>query len=124
MANKMEDGKIAGLRGFSREFGLPLHNSRVVLAPAIVTSLEHYDPILIERIKRRQKPDGYIYGHGAGNIFTMLETFPEQTPPKGLIMTDIDPAVVLAGAVFINGLKQCRSWRDFAINILFTPNHK
>ena len=124
MANKMEDGKIAGLRGFSREFGLPLHNSRVVLAPAIVTSLEHYDPILIERIKRRQKPDGYIYGPGAGNIFTMLETFPEQTPPKGLIMTDIDPAVVLAGAVFINGLKQCRSWRDFAINILFTPNHK
>jgi hypothetical protein len=70
-----------------------------------------------ELVPSRQ-PDGYIIGVGNGSIWSMLEMFDEENPPKGIIALDIDPSVVLGGMVLVELAKQGIS-REKAIALLY-----
>lgn len=93
-----------------------------VLVEGIITTNESYSSSFYEKIKNQFHPNGYIYGVGAGGIFTMLGSF--ESPPLGIIMVDIDPATILAGKVLVNGFKQCKDWTDFAIQVIYQRDEK
>lgn len=68
---------------------------------------ERGDPYLFESIKKSEKPpNGYLIGIGAGNVFSMLEAFPEDVVPKAIILFDVDPEVVKFGENLIRALKE------------------
>ncbi len=92
--------------------------------PAIVITNEVYNPKLYEDLRNKYKPTGIIYGPGVGNIFTMVEGFAPTTPPQGIVMVDINPAVILAAKILIDGFRKNTTWRDFAVNILFQRDTK
>lgn len=74
---------------------------------AIERTNERGDPYLFESIKKGEKaPNGYLVGIGAGNVFSMLEAFPEDATPKAIILFDIDPEVVKFGENLISSLKE------------------
>lgn len=58
-------------------------------------------------------PDGYIVGVGAGNVFTLVNCFPDDTLPKGIILADIDPAVVAVGKLMIKKLRESETFEEF-----------
>lgn len=50
--------------------------------------------------KEPQPPNGYLIGPGVGNVFNLLEAFPEDSPPKAIISIDIEPSVILKAKLF------------------------
>lgn len=80
--------------------------------PAILNATDKLSPQLAEAIKKRVRPDGYIVGIGTGGTFAMLEFFPEDSPPKGIIMADINPYVVAAGRVLVDALRSVQTSSD------------
>lgn len=60
-----------------------------------------------------KNPDGYLVGVGAGNVFTMLHCFQEGVTPKGIVLADIDPRVVLLGKMIVKKLQDSHSVDDF-----------
>lgn len=68
---------------------------------------EKVDANLIEKVRSQEHPpNGYLIGIGAGNVFRMLELYPEGKTPKAIILFDIDPLVVAQGQYFIEQLKR------------------
>lgn len=56
---------------------------------------EKVSPALLHKLKtQEQAPDGYVIGIGVGNIFSLLDTFPQDKPPKGIVMINVDPRAV------------------------------
>ncbi len=64
--------------------------------PAFMTSSEKALPGFFETIQSKG-PDGYLVGIGAGTIFALLQCFPENVSPQGMIIVDYNPHVI-AGA--------------------------
>lgn len=60
------------------------------------------------------KPDGYMVGIGAGGIFSLMRAFPHGLTPRGLVMADVNPHVVMAARVLIDELRNSRDWTTFS----------
>lgn len=60
-----------------------------------------------------ENPDGYLVGVGAGNVLTMLHCFPDGAVPKGVVLADIDPKVIVAGKLMVKKLNQSETAEDF-----------
>lgn len=54
-------------------------------------------------------PNGYIVGVGVGNIFSLLECFPQGHPPKGIVLVNVDPAAIAEAQEFVDELKTERT---------------
>ncbi|MBI4039555.1 hypothetical protein HY388_01895 [Candidatus Daviesbacteria bacterium] len=64
-------------------------------------------PSLFEKIQsQKEAPDGYLVGIGAGNVFSMLEAFPEGQLPKAILLFDINYEAVASGQALIEKLKR------------------
>ncbi len=70
---------------------------------SILTTNERF---LAENLAIDPKPDGYVIGTGNGAIWRMLDLFPKDTQPKGIISIDRDPSVILSGKVLIELAKR------------------
>ena len=92
--------------------------------PAVALTNEKYDSNFYEKLRGTFKEPGIIYGAGVGNIFTMLECFTPDAPPRGLVTVDVNPAVIIAAKIFVRGFKRYDNWKDFAINVLFARDEE
>lgn len=91
------------LREHAETFLLP-GEFRTVGQPALLVTNESTPAGFYEEIARDHRPDGYLYGPGCGNVLAMLEAFAE--PPRGLILVDVDPAVVCAAKMLVAALRR------------------
>lgn len=71
--------------------------------PAILATSDSASEAFFDHMQTMQ-PDGYIVGIGVGGILSMLESFAPNSPPKGIIMADINPYVVAAARLFTEEL--------------------
>lgn len=86
---------------------------------------ETIDTDLIKKVHtQKESPNGYVIGIGAGNVFRMLELFPEGQIPKAMILFDIDPYVVELGQRYIEQLKRTQSEEDVDIEPLRAIIHE
>jgi hypothetical protein len=85
-------------------------------ALAILSTNEYFD---LEELKSTIKnpPDGYIFGIGAGNIYSLSHLFADEKPPKAILSVDIMPEVVLAGRVAIKLMKKSSNFNEFMTQI-------
>lgn len=68
---------------------------------------EKVDPKLLDKLKNQpEAPNGYLIGVGVSNIFSLLDTFPKNSPPKGLVFVNVDPATVREANTLIDELKK------------------
>lgn len=63
-----------------------------------------------------KKPDGYIVGVGIGNALTLVHCFPDDSIPKGLVLSDIDPRVVAVGKLLVKKVRESDSPAVFKKN--------
>jgi len=82
---------------------------RTIGAPALLVTNETTPAGFHERLRETAAPDGWIYGPGCGNVLALVESF--AATPRGLVLVDVDPAVVCAGRMLIAAL---RSFPDAA----------
>ncbi|HKI01849.1 MAG TPA: hypothetical protein VKK31_07720 [Thermoanaerobaculia bacterium] len=91
------------LSGRAEEFALP-GDFRTVGEPALLVTNETTPADFFTDVRSAFAPDGYVYGPGCGNILAMVEAFPGT--PRGLVLVDVDPAVVWAGKIVVAGLSR------------------
>lgn len=84
---------------------------RPIGAPGLLETNESTPEGFYEGLRQGWAPDGYIYGPGCGNVLSMLEAF--AGTPRGLVLADTDPAVVLAAKVLVAGLVHHPRLEDF-----------
>lgn len=89
-----------------RKLTLPEIENRGV--QAIIRTNEAVGSGFFEAVQAKN-PDGYLIGVGAGNVFTMLHCFQEGVIPRGIVLSDIDPAVIAVGKLFVKGLRETES---------------
>ncbi len=76
---------------------------------------EKYDPTQFEAIRNSpDHPNGYIFGVGTSSLFTCLELFTSENPPKGVVMVNIDPMAIEDATKFVARLKQDQIQHDEA----------
>ena len=86
--------------------------------PGILGTNEQSDGALFRTVREStEAPDGYIIGPTVGNIFTMLEFFPDGVTPKGIAIVDINPLVILFGRIFREMLAVHESYDSFEQSI-------
>lgn len=78
---------------------------------ALLTSTDRLSESTVTEA-RMTSPDGYLIGIGAGGIFGLLDFFPEDNAPLGIVMIDIDPHVVAVGRALIDRLKTAQEPTD------------
>lgn len=61
--------------------------------------------------------DGYIFGCGATTLWGLLEAFPKNAIPKGLVLVDVEPRVVCYTKLFIQMMKQQSEFLGFVEEI-------
>lgn len=72
-------------------------------------SNERFDPHYFESVRRDSGPaDGYVIGVGTSSIFSSLELFSADSPPKGMVLVNIDPATIEDAKKFVGALKEDR----------------
>lgn len=79
---------------------------------ALLESTDYGPPELYESLKR-ESPNGYIIGIGAGGILSFVNCFLTGDHIKGLVMVDINPHVVAAGRIMVEDLKDSLNAEDF-----------
>lgn len=57
--------------------------------------------------------DGYIYGVGAGNIFSLPLLFDHDVVPKAILSVDLLPEAVLSGRAVVNFLRSSDNFENF-----------
>lgn len=77
---------------------------RAIGAPALLVTNERTPAGFHDRIRETAALDGWIYGPGCGNVLSFLEAF--AATPRGLVLIDVDPAVVLAGRMLVAALRR------------------
>lgn len=77
---------------------------RAIGAPALLVTNERTPAGFHDRIRETAAPDGWIYGPGCGNVLSFVEAF--AATPRGLVLVDVDPAVVLAGRMLVAALRR------------------
>src|SRR5829696_2301377 len=85
---------------------------RTIGAPALLVTNESTPAGFHERVRETVAPDGYVYGPGCGNVLAMVEAF--ATAPRGLVLVDVDPAVVCAGRMLVAALREHPDAERFA----------
>lgn len=85
------------------------------VTPALLVTTDRMGEGFITKI-RSLYPDGYLVGVGAGGIFSLLECYPQEVEPKGIVLSDINPHVVVAARVMVTELKKASSPDDFYKN--------
>lgn len=94
---------------------------RLVGASAFASSYNSWScHEFIDVIKDKCQPDGYVYGVGCDTITSFLKLFKKM--PKGLILTDIDPAVVAYTKMFVHCLARFASAQDFFLECCGVKN--
>ncbi len=83
--------------------------------PALLTTTDRMGEGFVKKV-RSLHPDGYLVGVGAGGIFSLLECYPQEAEPKGIVLVDINPHVVVAAKVMVEELKKASSPDDFYKN--------
>lgn len=68
-----------------------------------------------------KKPDGYIYGVGAGNIFSLPVLYDDNNPPRAIFSTDILPDAVLAGRTIAVLIRSSKKFDHFTRNLSSQP---
>lgn len=109
------------LREKESEITPPEVKSRGVLA--ILDTNEKTTVGFYETI-REENPNGYVVGVGTGNIFSLLNCFKEDNPPKGMVLVDTDPRVVTVGRMIVDSLRQAETSSDFIDNFFRLPKEK
>ncbi len=80
---------------------------------AMLTTNEFLDPVRAAHVRSSpQAPNGYIAGVGVGNVFAMMDLFPEGRSPRGIICTDVMPEVVLLGRAFVRSIAKSASMEE------------
>lgn len=77
---------------------------RTIGAPALLVTNESTPAGFHDRIRETAAPDGWIYGPGCGNVLSLVEAF--AATPRGMVLVDVDPAVVLAGRMLVAALRR------------------
>lgn len=59
---------------------------------SIYATNERVNPELLVKLRnQKQAPDGYLVAVGGGNWAPLLDAFPKDKPPKGIVLINIDP---------------------------------
>lgn len=77
---------------------------RTIGAPALLVTNESTPASFHDHIRDDMAPDGWIFGPGCGNVLSFVEAF--ASTPRGLVLVDVDPAVVLAGRMLVAALRR------------------
>jgi len=79
---------------------------------ALLATNEFFD---IEEIKKELpiELDGYIFGVGAGNIYSLTHLFDPEKPPRAIMSVDVIPEVVLVGRIAIQLMKRTGNFNEF-----------
>ncbi|HET7034132.1 MAG TPA: hypothetical protein VFI42_00470, partial [Thermomicrobiaceae bacterium] len=80
-------------------------------APALVVTNESTPLGFYDGLRRTAHLDGYILGPGCGNVLAMAAAFADE--PRGLVLVDVDPAVVCAGRMLVACLARHERLEDF-----------
>ncbi|HYD34978.1 MAG TPA: hypothetical protein VD999_02830 [Vitreimonas sp.] len=94
---------------------------RINAMPALFKTSDGERSAFDEEMKAAQ-PDGYIIGAGTGGIFALLKYFKEDRAPKGIIISDIDPTIIVAARIMIKELRAAKNYQDFARSFFFQSN--
>jgi hypothetical protein len=84
---------------------------RAIGAPALLVTNELTPAGFHDHIREAAVPDGWIYGPGCGNVLSFVESF--AGTPRGLVLVDVDPAVVLAGRMLVAALRRYSEAESF-----------
>lgn len=109
-----------GLHGVyeSPELRIISPQTRFVIPALPFTNID-YDPTVYNEIKEKDEPNGYLVGVGVGDTLTLISAFSAE--PKGVVIVDIDPEVILMAKVLVSGFQQYADWESFAKSVLFSP---
>jgi hypothetical protein len=77
---------------------------QIIGQPAALVANERITAEYFSDLSRDAAPDGYILGAGCGNNISMIEAF--AATPRGMILVDVDPAVVYLGHLFVAALRR------------------
>jgi amino acid adenylation domain-containing protein len=77
---------------------------RTIGAPALLVTNESTPAGFHDHLRETVAPDGWIYGPGCGNVLSLVEAF--AGTPRGMVLVDVDPAVVLAGRMLVAALRR------------------
>ena len=80
-------------------------------AGAFVTN-EWAPPSFVDSVRSKKIPNGYLVGPTVGSIFSLLDLYSQGESPKGIIVTDINPEVILLGKMFVRGLQMYPTFED------------
>ena len=77
----------------------PPGDFHTVGAPALLVTNESTPAGFYDEIRGSSKLDGYVVGPGCGNVMAMPEAFAGEL--LGMVLVDVDPAVVCAGRMLV-----------------------
>lgn len=89
--------------------------------PGLFITNEWSPASFIDEVRKNRIPDGYLVGPTIGNIFSLLDLYSEDTRPKGLVITDINPEIILVGKMFVLALQQYETY-DQTRQAIFNSN--
>ncbi len=104
---------VAAFQG--KDFTPPPSSNLASGMSALLQSNDCGSPEFYNSIRER-RPDGYIVGVGAGAIFSLVECFDKEKPPKGIVIADVKPRVVLFSRFLIDKLARSESFGEFRNN--------
>ena len=81
--------------------------------PALLITSDGFYRSYFDEVKSTYHPDGYVVGVGVGGILPLLLCFDEGVLPKGLIMVDHNPHVVVAGKIMAQELSAAQGYQEF-----------
>lgn len=83
---------------------------------------ERINPEKLKAVREtKQPPNGYLIGIGISNIFSLLDTFPANIDPKGIVMVNIDPKAVEDAKIFVKKLKEGKVMCSDSPNDIYNP---
>lgn len=90
---------------------------------AVLATNERVDTHIYDQIKRKG-PNGYIVAVGSGLSLSLPSTFKKESPPKGVVLIDIDRKVTAITRAFVNALKANTTYEEFYENFYSNPIEK
>ena len=84
---------------------------RTVGAPGLMGTNERTPASFYDELRAGAGLDGYVLGAGCGNVLAMAEAFPQRL--LGMVLVDVDPAVVCAGRMLVAGMARHPACEDF-----------
>ena len=88
---------------------------RTIGRPALLVTNERTPAGFHDGVRATAAPDGWIFGPGCGNVLAMVEAF--AATPRGLVLVDVDPAVVCAGRMLVGALRRHPDLEGFVAGV-------